>query len=126
MENPDQILSTIARDHLLIETLETGHSDSLDFHNVAVWAVRGALAAAYEAGHEKAARDLVQSANTRASLVTLEILAPLDLAVLYIDVARNWLLPLRLPVARECACLTSALGGLRALQRDFHKAHDDR
>lgn len=126
MKQPDEIFTAIARDHLFIETLETRRSDSLDFHNVAVWAVRDALAAAYEAGHEKATRDLVQSANTKASLATPEILAPLDLAVLYIDMARNWLLPLRLPVAKECAHLTSALDGLRALQRGCHKAHDRR
>jgi hypothetical protein len=124
MKHPDQILSTIAKNHLSIETLETRRSDSLDFHNVAVWAVRHALAAAYEAGHENAAHDLVQSANTKASLATPEILAPLDLAVLYIDMARNWLLPLRLPVAKECARLTSALDGLRVLQREMHEAHD--
>jgi hypothetical protein len=126
MNQLDQILSTIARNHLFIETLKTRRSDSLDFHNVAVWAVRDALAAAYEGGHEKSTRDLVQSANTKASMATPEVLAPLDLAVLYIDMARNWLLPLRLPVAKECACLTSALDGLRALQRDVHKAHDRR
>lgn len=126
MTNITQIISAIARKHLSIETLKTRHRDCLDFHNVPVWAVRNALSAAYEAGHENAARDLVRSANNKASLDTPEVVAPLDLAVLHIDMARNWLLPLCLPVARECACLTSALDGLRTLQRDFHKAHDRR
>ena len=33
-----------------IETLETRNSDRLDFHDVAVWAIRAALEAAYAAG----------------------------------------------------------------------------
>jgi hypothetical protein len=39
-----------------IETLETRNSDGLDFHDVAVWAIRDALAAAYEAGLTAAKR----------------------------------------------------------------------
>ena len=33
-----------------IETLETRNSDRLDFHDLAVWAIRAALEAAYAAG----------------------------------------------------------------------------
>ncbi len=48
----DQQLQQIALDHLFIETLETRHSDRLDFHDVSVWAVKSALLAAYEAGRQ--------------------------------------------------------------------------
>jgi hypothetical protein len=37
----------------LIETLETRRSDSLDFHDVAVWCLRDALEAAFNAGLEQ-------------------------------------------------------------------------
>lgn len=48
----DQIFALIAEKHLFIETLETRNSDSLDFHDVAVWNVRHALEAAFKAGVE--------------------------------------------------------------------------
>ena len=50
MTNLDQLLTQIASQHLGIETLETRNSDSLDFHDVAVWTLREALQAAYVAG----------------------------------------------------------------------------
>ena len=43
-------LDRIARDILGLETLATRHADSLDFHDLAVWTIRNALLAAYEAG----------------------------------------------------------------------------
>ncbi|MAM33442.1 MAG: hypothetical protein CMH28_00015 [Micavibrio sp.] len=49
-QNIDQLLIEIAKKHLSIETLETRNSDSLDFHDVAVWALKEALQEAYEAG----------------------------------------------------------------------------
>jgi hypothetical protein len=49
---PEALLAELARRHLGIETLATRDSDRLDFHEVAVWAVRDALAAAYEAGRK--------------------------------------------------------------------------
>ena len=52
----DQQLQQIALDHLFIETLETRHSDRLDFHEVSVWAVKSALMAAYQAGLQAATR----------------------------------------------------------------------
>lgn len=52
----DQQMQQIALDHLFIETLETRHSDSLDFHEVSVWGVKSALMAAYEAGRQAAQR----------------------------------------------------------------------
>lgn len=44
------LLTTVAARHLGIETLDEQKSDSLDFHDVAVWSLRNALAAAYQAG----------------------------------------------------------------------------
>ncbi|NCT08443.1 MAG: hypothetical protein GW769_17045 [Alphaproteobacteria bacterium] len=49
----DQLLTEIAKKHLNLETLETRNSDSLDFHDVAVWAIKDALQEAYEAGVKK-------------------------------------------------------------------------
>lgn len=47
----DALLLEIATKHFpSIETLETQNSDRLDFHDVAVWAIRAALEAAYAAG----------------------------------------------------------------------------
>ena len=46
----NKLLAQIAKEHLFIETLETQHSDRLDFHDVAVWAIKSALEAAYAAG----------------------------------------------------------------------------
>jgi hypothetical protein len=50
MTDLDQLLTQIASQHLWIDTLETRNSDSLDFHEVAVWTLREALQAAYLAG----------------------------------------------------------------------------
>lgn len=55
--SPDEIellLESIALDHLFIETLQTRHRDSLDFHDVSVWGVKAALQAAFEAGRKAA------------------------------------------------------------------------
>jgi len=46
----DPLFSKIARKQLGIPTLNTRKSDSLDFHDVAVWSVEAALRAAFEAG----------------------------------------------------------------------------
>jgi len=46
----DQLLTKIAKKHLSLETLETRNSDSLDFHDMAVWSLKEALQEAYEAG----------------------------------------------------------------------------
>jgi hypothetical protein len=47
---PEEQLSSIAREHLDIPTLDTKGSDSLDFHDLAVWQIRSALQAAFDAG----------------------------------------------------------------------------
>lgn len=45
-------LEAIAKKHLWIETLETRHSDRLDFREVGVGSLKAALQAAYEAGRQ--------------------------------------------------------------------------
>ncbi|WP_210880356.1 DUF6900 domain-containing protein [Roseovarius autotrophicus] len=53
----EALLLEIATRHFhSIETLETRNSDRLDFHDVAVWAIRAALAEAYAAGLAAAAK----------------------------------------------------------------------
>jgi len=47
---PAETLERIARETLNLETLKTRNSDSLDFHDVAVWRLRDALEAAFQAG----------------------------------------------------------------------------
>jgi hypothetical protein len=54
MTSIDKLLAEIASKHLDIETLQTRKSDSLDFHEVAVWTLRDALEAAFNAGVEQA------------------------------------------------------------------------
>ncbi len=51
-KNLNKLFEQIALKHFFIETLETQHSDRLDFHDVSVWAVKSALEAAYAAGIE--------------------------------------------------------------------------
>ena len=50
MSQIDTILTLIAQKHLGIDTLQTRHADSLDFHDVSVWGVKSALQAAFDAG----------------------------------------------------------------------------
>lgn len=52
MKQIDTILTLIAQKHLGIDTLQTRHADSLDFHETAVWCIRDALEAAFKAGVE--------------------------------------------------------------------------
>jgi hypothetical protein len=56
----NQLMTEIAQQHLLLETLETRHSDSLDFHDLAVWQIKSALKAAFEAGRQ----DALNNSNT--------------------------------------------------------------
>lgn len=46
----EKLLVAISKEQFRIDTLETRKSDSLDFHDVAVWSVKAALEAAYRAG----------------------------------------------------------------------------
>ncbi|PZP83296.1 MAG: hypothetical protein DI582_11200 [Azospirillum brasilense] len=50
----DELFAAIAREHLNIEMLESRNSDSLDFHDVAVWGIQAALEAAFAAGKASA------------------------------------------------------------------------
>ncbi len=50
----ERALQQIAQEHLSVETLQTRHSDSLDFHDLSVWQLRTALQAAFEAGRSSA------------------------------------------------------------------------
>jgi len=51
----NKILESIAQKHLDIETLQTRKSDSLDFHDIAVWNIKEALEAAFKAGAQAGA-----------------------------------------------------------------------
>lgn len=57
----DAQLMEIAERHFFLETLETRNWDRLDFHDVAVWAIRSALEAAFEAGRRAAETTTTQS-----------------------------------------------------------------
>ena len=46
----DAVIFDIAQRQFRLETLETRNRDRLDFHDVAVWALRAALEEAFEAG----------------------------------------------------------------------------
>ena len=52
MSQIDTILTLIAQKHFGVETLQTRDSDSLDFHDTAVWCLKDALEAAFKAGVE--------------------------------------------------------------------------
>ncbi|HGH8000868.1 TPA: hypothetical protein ACJOEA_000095 [Streptococcus agalactiae] len=49
-EKLNTLLTAIAQEELLVETLETRMSDNLDFYDVSVWGIKRALERAYEAG----------------------------------------------------------------------------
>ncbi len=50
----DKLLASIARRELRVPTLDARNSDSLDFHEVAVWSLQRALRLAYRAGRDAA------------------------------------------------------------------------
>ena len=52
----DALILEIAQRRFSLETLETQNSDRLDFHDVAVWAIRDALEEAFEAGRRAASQ----------------------------------------------------------------------
>ena len=51
-EKLNALLTEIAKEELLVETLETRWSDNLDFYDVSVWGIKRALERAYEAGQQ--------------------------------------------------------------------------
>ena len=50
----EALILDIAQRRFFIETLETRNRDRLDFHDVAVWAIRDAPEEAFEAGRRAA------------------------------------------------------------------------
>ena len=62
---PEALILEIATRHFFVETLDTRNSDQLDFHDVAVWAMRAALADAYEAGRIAGAKAMLATATSR-------------------------------------------------------------
>jgi len=52
LDERDAKVLAIAKEHLFLDTLETRHSDSLDFSDQAVWSLKAALEAAFEAGRQ--------------------------------------------------------------------------
>jgi len=59
----EALLLEIAAKHFFLETLETRSSDSLNFHDVAIWAIRAALEDAYEAGRIAGAKAMLAAAT---------------------------------------------------------------
>ena len=57
----DALIFDIAQRRFFIETLENRNRDRLDFHDVAVWAIRDALEEAFEAGRRSAETTTPQS-----------------------------------------------------------------
>nr|WP_260619456.1 hypothetical protein [Streptococcus suis] len=51
-EKLNALLTEIAKEELLVETLEKRWSDNLDFYDVSVWVIKRALERAYEAGRQ--------------------------------------------------------------------------
>ncbi|HEN0760920.1 TPA: hypothetical protein U3Q93_000578 [Streptococcus agalactiae] len=51
-EKLNTLLTAIAQEELLVETLETRMSDNLDFYDVSVLGIKRALERAYEAGQQ--------------------------------------------------------------------------
>ena len=51
-EKLNTLLTAIAQEELLVETLETRMSDNLDFYDVSGWGIKRALERAYEAGQQ--------------------------------------------------------------------------
>ena len=62
---PEALILEIATRHFFVETLESRNSDQLDFHDVAVWAIRATLADAFEAGRIAGAKAMLTAANSR-------------------------------------------------------------
>ncbi len=62
----DNVIESIARLHLELETLDTRRADSLDFRELGVWQLRDALEAAYRAGATCAIRTKGESRSPQA------------------------------------------------------------
>ena len=73
MDQRDTTLAEIATRHLRLATLETRNSDSLDFHDMAVWSIKAALEAAYEAGRQSRAPKRSRRSGKAGNVVALPI-----------------------------------------------------
>lgn len=54
---PEKILEIAQKNFYGITTIETRNSDSLDFHDTAIWCIRSAIEEAYMAGYQAALLD---------------------------------------------------------------------
>lgn len=61
----DEMIAVLANKHLGLVTLETRNSDDVDFREQAVWNIRYALEAAYEAGAQAAIAAIAATAGRR-------------------------------------------------------------
>ena len=50
METKDDAIARVAADELRVPTLDGRGSDAMDFYDKAVWEIKAALSAAYDAG----------------------------------------------------------------------------
>jgi hypothetical protein len=64
-----QLFRQIAREHLLIPTLECQNSDSLDFHDLSVQAIQAALNAAYVAGGKEKSLTLTRQFDRKRQAI---------------------------------------------------------
>jgi hypothetical protein len=53
----EQILQIVKNNFYGIDTIETRNSDSLDFHDTAIWCIRSAIENAYKIGYQQAIED---------------------------------------------------------------------
>lgn len=60
---PEQITKIVQNNFYGIETIKTRNSDSLDFHDVAIWSIRSAIVEAYNTGYTQAIQDKNQRKN---------------------------------------------------------------
>ena len=82
----EALLLEIATKHFhSIETLETQNSDRLDFHDVAVWAIRAALEDAYEAGRVAGAKAMLAAAVGRSYHISFGGAAVYHLSLIHIS-----------------------------------------
>ena len=98
-------LAMIARKHLNLETLETRNSDSADFSDQAVWNIRAALAAAYEAGKREApespAEWIMRQPDGTQTKVTVEKIVAKAVVNMPEQKVRTWPLDPYLPDTAE-------------------------
>ena len=73
MDQRDTTLAEIAARHLHLDTLKTRNSDILDFHDMAVWSIKAALEAAFEAGRQSCAPVPPKARDKGGKVVALAI-----------------------------------------------------